>query len=215
MSRQRITWPISKPAGDLFSEEDEIDLFEKHLPNTKTVFLAGVAIDTVRKMVKLAKPDVEFHIFEPDFGTYQEFRKVQLPRNVFLNPFALGAAAGTVPFFSEAQTCVKTGKNPPIKVRADTIDNYCQIRRIFRIDFLKLHTGGWEYPILLGAKTVPLRVIEFTSGPEKLKEIQQLLIDPITELAPNHYIFGIPSQKKSPTLPIKEAGNPYATEASK
>jgi len=39
-------------------------------------------------------------------------------------------------------------------VNVDTIDNFCEINNITKIDIMKLDTEGWEYFILMGGKTI-------------------------------------------------------------
>jgi FkbM family methyltransferase len=116
------------------------------------------------------------HSFEPTPNLYQIIlEKYKNTKNVFINNFALGNKTGNLFFNSykyhkvnsfismkkkskfkmSRMLVTKTNKNnfeDKIKVKVETIDNYCKKNNIKTINLLKIDTQGFEDKVLGGAK---------------------------------------------------------------
>mgnify|MGYP001593197977 CR=1 FL=1 len=145
--------------------KEEIDLF-KQLKDLKVIFDVGARTDTDYLEIW---PDSEHHLFEPNPEFAQILReKIKSKPNVFVNEFGLGDKRENRGYQSQNQAFIGTDNVPntglaelilPIK----TLDWYVKVNNIFRIDFLKLDTEGYEFRAILGAREIfkDIRFIQY------------------------------------------------------
>jgi FkbM family methyltransferase len=106
-------------------------------------------------------PKSHIHAFEPVKKTYAEFINKKFPKNVVANNFALGDkeeirsitkygsdhGLGTL----HRRTALENDSIGSEEIKVTTLDNYCEMNNITRIDFLKIDVEGHEYAVLQGA----------------------------------------------------------------
>lgn len=130
---------------------------------------------------------VSYHLFEaypPYFS--KNFEKYGGMSNVKVNLLALGSEKTELPFYYKyGMSFVKRADfaTTDIVIKTDTLDNYIEENNVDKIDFLKIDTEGWEFPIIKGAERSLSKIshIQFEYGgtwPEggfKIKEAYDFL----------------------------------------
>jgi len=203
--RQRLQ-PVRPPINDNPLTNGEMEFYKRHLPEFKTVFIAGAAYDDA--YINMAPDTVQFHLFEPNTERYQELRnKFGRYSNVHINEYGLADHSGTVSYYNDTQSCAKRthdiqSKSIPITIPLKTLDRYCEENKIASIDFLKIDTEGYEVPILRGAAKIILetKYCQFEYGgawrdtQHTLQELYALYPDKkYAELFPNGSIVHRPT----------------------
>jgi FkbM family methyltransferase len=110
------------------------------------------------------RPEGRVHAFEPVPENYR-----RLTANLSLNgldwvecqPLALADRCGHVVVYEAANgnsgaagLARREGVDRPVEVRAITLDEYCAVNAIGRVDFLKVDVEGGEYLVFRGAATL-------------------------------------------------------------
>lgn len=158
----RETHMLRPPVNDNPQTNGEITYYRKILPELKVVVIAGAVHDET--YVQMARPNVMFHMFEPNPVLCQLLRqKVGNRPNVFINQCGLAHEKGTSDYYPDTQSCLKRvhdiqSKDAPVKIPLRTLDDYCEEKKIGAIDFLKLDVEGLEVSILMGAKKMMNRI---------------------------------------------------------
>lgn len=141
-------------------DDKEREIFTK-LKGIKVVFDIG-ARDTEYPDIK---PDVEYHLFEPNKEFYNKLvEKYGDRKNIHINNFGLGDKEGMVKYNSNSQSfeggeCEPMGeydKTYPIK----KLDSYIRKHKIKRLDFLKVDTEGYDY-IILKSSPLALSMVKY------------------------------------------------------
>mgnify|MGYP001590096290 CR=1 FL=1 len=134
--------------------KEELELF-KQLKDLKVIFDVGARTDTDYLEIR---PDSEHHLFEPNPEFAKELReKVRDKSNVIVNEFGLGDKNTEVGYQfglqsfidSEAINNLEARKDAVIQIR--TLDEYIREMGMYKIDFLKIDTEGYDLKVLLGA----------------------------------------------------------------
>lgn len=132
------------------------------LPENPIIFDVGANcgqyIDLLSE--KACRKKIQIHVFEPDHNCFQILeQRFRRERNIVINNFAIGDKVGTAKLFSGAKasvnaTLVESEENElqSTQVEVQTIDQYCGVMNVERIDFLKVDTEGFEINVLKGAK---------------------------------------------------------------
>jgi len=102
------------------------------------------------------------HAFEPSKDAFSDLSKYQAA-NVVVNNFGLGKEAGEYDlFYDKPGSGLASLTNRELsylgieflhseKVRVETMDNYCRMNNVARIDLLKIDVEGHELDVLIGA----------------------------------------------------------------
>jgi len=155
------------------------------------VFDVGANVGDYSLLVKQCLPSAQVHAFEPAHATYQQLVEHLNEAGSDVKPYNIGFSDSekTVELFSyaiEGQGAsllssidqrrptqvldVKTSASEQIKV--NTIDGFCAIEGIDRIDFLKLDVEGHELSVLRGARRMlsdgAISMIQFEFGPANI-----------------------------------------------
>jgi FkbM family methyltransferase len=106
----------------------------------------------------LSIKNYEIHCFEPNVSLIKDLRKYS-KSNIFINNLAISNEIGEKSFFihdiSENSSFYKykhIKEKKEIKIETTTLDEYCKIKNISKINFLKIDTEGAEPQVLEGAK---------------------------------------------------------------
>lgn len=191
-------------AADVFA--DDITAFLKNtIKGDWKCIDVGANIGLTSIFMTKCATNVEVIAFEPAPNC-----NAFLTQNVWANgagmikvePVALGATAGLVPFvqlpnFSAGNHVLGNKAEHPAAVRqksiwvkTNTLDNYCESKKITKIDLIKIDVMGHELNVLAGAKNTlikfkPVVVLEFNSW--FMSQVQQQ--DPGEVLAELFSIF--------------------------
>ena len=111
-------------------------------------------------------PKASIHSFEPNIKLFNRLKKIYNKNNIFLNPFGLSnsdskanlhiasnsnmSSIETINYNSKFFKIRKIKSENTVEVDLTTIDNYCSINSINRIDILKLNIQGHEPKCLEG-----------------------------------------------------------------
>lgn len=149
------------PVGaDLF-----VDIANKiRYPSLDILFDVGANIGQTRNYFRFHIPAAKIYSFEPVKGTYQQLEKsASGDTNCVLENMALGDEAGekTIRLFDADMTVLNSLRDDVMNsnanakeetIQIDTLDHYCDINNIKKIDLLKIDTEGFEINVLKGAE---------------------------------------------------------------
>lgn len=149
------------------------------------VFDVGANLGTWTEYA-LLRAKVRVHAFEPVSYTFEDLQRSIGGARASLHHCAVGARAGdriiyaAKPRDGESKAasgassffpgCLKAHPviSLPQLVAVETLDNYCLVQKIDRIDFLKVDTEGAEHEVLCGAKRLftarAIRRVQFEYG---------------------------------------------------
>jgi FkbM family methyltransferase len=139
----------------------ELTLLRNTLPNMSCVFDVGSNVGDWTAAALAINPKLEIHCFEPNPSTYEALVKRAFPDNVRLNEIALGEAAGERDLYVYGEidgmnSLYSRSANVRIqrrqRIQCGTIDSYCAMSSVSRIDFLKIDVEGHELSVLRGAE---------------------------------------------------------------
>jgi len=112
----------------------------------------------LRVLNNLSIKNYEIHCFEPNISLIKDLRKYS-KSNIFINNLAISNKIGEKNFFihdinttSSFYKCKHIKEKKEIKIETTTLDEYCKIKNISKINFLKIDTEGAEPEVLEGAK---------------------------------------------------------------
>lgn len=112
------------------------------------------------KIIKdLSISDYEIHCFEPNTSLAAKLKKIKNP-NIFINNIAVSNAVGKRKFFINDQDQKSSfysfanykSKVKQIVIKTTSIDEYCRLKNINKINFIKVDTEGAEPEVLEGSK---------------------------------------------------------------
>lgn len=137
---------------------EELVAFNKYKAEFKTVFDVGARGNT--EFINI-HPDCDYHLFEP-IVAYVEHLREQTKNNdrVTVNHCGLGdVVVKAAKFYHNVQSFqphpwIPSDHNESDLFDINTVDEYCKEKQIEQIDFLKIDTEGFDYKVLLGAKTM-------------------------------------------------------------
>lgn len=193
------------PVGaDLF-----IDIHRKiNYPSLDVLFDVGANIGQTRKYFRFHKPSAKIYSFEPVQATYQQLKEGAAgDANCVLENMALGDSTGekTIRLFDGDLTVLNSLRDEVMNnaanareetIRIDTLDRYCSVNNIQKIDLLKIDTEGFEINVLRGAEQMlqsgNISFVYCETGFQKTNERNTYFPD-LTEYLSNHdyYFFGL------------------------
>lgn len=148
------------PVGaDLF-----VDINHKiNYPSLNVLFDVGANVGQTRRYFRFHLPDARIYSFEPVQATFQQLKNsVAGDANCVLENMALGDEAGekTIRLFDGDMTVLNSLRDDVMNnaanareeiITIDTLDHYCSVKHIKKIDLLKIDTEGFEINVLKGA----------------------------------------------------------------
>ena len=147
-------------------------------------------------------PDAIIHMFEPSLSVYNTARDNLERHEVTINNLALGKDFGKRKFFiygnSEISSLHENDNITKIETRlvdTTTIDAYCYLKKIGKINYLKIDTEGHDFFVLKGAEKMlndqKINCIQFEYGSPNIYS-RVFLKDIINYLkSKNYFIFRI------------------------
>jgi FkbM family methyltransferase len=181
------------------------DNIHKKITNCNNPIIFDVGANKGQSIKRFRKifPNSTIHAFEPVIEDFNNLKKeYNDDKKIFLNNFALGDNFGKGMFnittsslhssfyklnlntewirirSKEFNVTEKQYTTKTVPINIDTINNYCSINNILKIDILKLDTQGYEDKILLGSSNILPKI--------KLIEIE-LMFDDVYEKRLNFY----------------------------
>lgn len=206
-------------------DRPELRFYMSSLNPGMTVFDVGAHVGwTTQLFADLVGPEGKVHAFEPASESFEILKRAIESSNytqVVLNKLALAdeqkdtelylyernysawCALADRPLHPKRGVDGKLielkGKEP---VKVDTLDSYCERKKILRIDLLKIDAEGAEQRVLLGARQMLKRraialcifeaggtIINMGNTPEEIKEYLESLDYKIRNLAAGQPIF--------------------------
>ncbi|MEQ1798595.1 MAG: FkbM family methyltransferase [Lacibacter sp.] len=149
------------PVGaDLF-----VDIHQKiKYPSVNVLFDVGANVGQTRNWFRFHVPAAKIYSFEPVKATFTQLQtSAAADANCVLENFALGDEAGekTIRLFDGDMTVLNSLRDDVMNnaanareetIRIDTLDHYCSVHGIKKIDLLKIDTEGFEINVLKGAQ---------------------------------------------------------------
>jgi len=148
-------------------EYGELDVIKKYINNNDVVFDIGANIGKWSICVLQEKSNIDLHLFEPTPKIYQLLNDTfPFTENIHLNNEAVSDNINNaIPFYNYSDNSglstfhrrFSVEKSPTIKqpkviqVKITTIDHYCLLNGISKINFIKIDTEGNEYNVIKGA----------------------------------------------------------------
>jgi FkbM family methyltransferase len=135
----------------------EADLLRVLADEPQVIFDVGANVGQTANRFSRWFPKATIHSFEPVAANLSKLQAAtrSLP-NVKVHPCACGSVAGTFAINlgedSERHSLAPREGARSVNVDVTTIDGFCQLERIERIDLLKSDTEGFETHVLTGAK---------------------------------------------------------------
>lgn len=146
--------------ADLF-----VDISYKiNYPSLDVIFDVGANVGQSRSYFRYHLPGAKIYSFEPVKATYQQLKSsAEKDKNCVLENIAFGDEAGekTIRLFDSDLTVLNSlrddvmnnsGNAKEETIRIDTLDHYCSVHNIQKIDLLKIDTEGFEINVLKGAE---------------------------------------------------------------
>ena len=161
---------------DKFLMNDFTEEIINNLENKKkklVIFDVGCFVGNFSRNIKkkLSKKKINFYLFDPNPNlNMPDFKYIKTAltsksnyQNYYLNDFFPSSGSSLNPIvkkdkiwnFTRKIASFNMGKDfKTYKVKTDTIDNFCRIKKIKYIDVLKIDVEGGEIDVLLGAKNI-------------------------------------------------------------
>lgn len=126
------------------------------------VFDVGANVGVFTTYAASSARGVKVFSFEPMPKAYTSLEKnvkVNNFKDITLEQLALSGSTGAIKFYTTdvhdgCHSMYNRGEEyTEITVQAETLENYCKLKNITKIDFLKLDCEGGEYDILLNMNT--------------------------------------------------------------
>jgi FkbM family methyltransferase len=139
------------------------DDMRRHLLTDQPLIIdAGANVGQTAARFKREFPNSTIHSFEPSPTTFAKLQNnASNLRNVFVWNMGLASSSGTFPFreneLSDMSSFLEPGDNTwgrvagSTQVEVITLDEFCTLRGIGRIDVLKSDTQGYDLEVLKGA----------------------------------------------------------------
>jgi FkbM family methyltransferase len=143
------------------------------------VFDVGANVGSWTSCVLRLNPKVNVHCFEPSKATYEKLAQKEWPSNVWQNNIGLGEVEGAMElnvvdeesglnslYLRRGVDCAMAVKKEIISIT--TVDGYCEINSIQKIDLIKVDVEGHELAVFKGMSQMlsegRIRVIQFEYG---------------------------------------------------
>jgi FkbM family methyltransferase len=193
------------PVGsDLF-----VDIYEKiKYPSVDVLFDVGANIGQTRSWFRSQESEAFIYCFEPVKTSFRKLKQSSsVDNNCILENFALGEEHGekTIRLYNEDMSSLNTLRENGMNREADaieecikveTIDRYCRLHAISKVDLLKIDTEGYEIQVLKGAeqmmKTGAIPLIFCETGFQSFNQCNTFFPDLTSYLEKrDYYFFGL------------------------
>jgi FkbM family methyltransferase len=143
-----------------FGVEVEFDLARLIDSKRPRILDIGANVGQTALRFRRAFPECQVFSFEPVPHTFEMLRRATSgdPKIEALN-YAMGQARGKAMIYtgnnSSTNTMLECGRDASgnaVEVQVETIDMFCEDRRIDSVDLLKIDVEGFELPVLRGAE---------------------------------------------------------------
>ncbi|WP_157485317.1 FkbM family methyltransferase [Flavobacterium sp. ACAM 123] len=157
-----LGYKISKISKCSLQNENPLVAIKKSIRDAKDIVLFDVGANlgqTVTKM-RLEFPFSKIYAFEPSRSCYEILKNNFDKKNVFVYNNAVGSENGKVTFneysWSALSSILKRAFGSAqiidtYDVNVISIDSFCKVNNVSKIDFLKTDTEGYELEVLKGA----------------------------------------------------------------
>ncbi|MDO8658547.1 MAG: FkbM family methyltransferase [Candidatus Levybacteria bacterium] len=161
-----------------YVEKELSDFLSKYLKKESTFFDIGANSGYFSLLTSTIIENGSIHAFEPVQYIYNNFSKsvkINNIKNIFINNVCVGSKNKKVDFYvashSDVSSIRKTDfqkSSKKIKCKMITLESYCDMKNIKRIDMIKIDTEGNEFDILRGSMKIlkrfkPVLIIEFSN----------------------------------------------------
>ena len=128
---------------------EEVKFFKSIIPKCSVIFDVGCRDDNIFEQIN---PLAEIHYFDPNISK-------KLCNKDHYNSYALGSyELDHSQFYYKYGSLMHRTEEPKFKdihqakeVIIRRLDKYCDEKGIFKIDYLKIDTEGWDFEVLIGA----------------------------------------------------------------
>lgn len=150
------------------------------LSKSKVVFDVGANKGDFARICLQINPSINVHCFEPSKNTFKRLLSNKFPANVICNNFGLGSekkeeilhiygqGEGTNSIHKRFLEHLGAGVKDYEKIVIDTVDTYCNLKKINEIDFIKIDVEGFELEVIKGSKDMikrgKIKIIMFEYG---------------------------------------------------
>jgi FkbM family methyltransferase len=184
--RSRLAYRVATKVVNLYNNDNEFDsdlngeygLARCVLPHCRVAFDVGANVGEWTAAALAINPSLEIHAFEPSPTTVSRLSGRAFPRDVIINPFALGEQNETRDLFifddgSEGNSLYRRAGAPSEQKKREVVavralDEYRAANGVNRVDFLKIDTEGHELAVLRGAREAlaaeAIGVVQFEYG---------------------------------------------------
>ena len=201
---------VEKHDGDCNGDMEtngEIRVMRKFLPRGSVVFDVGAHTGEWTRHALSVNSGLNVHCFEPSRENFASLCRNVTSPTVTLNPFGLSSERGERPLFvyrsapglhslyqrrglEDGWGLATPAETETVKL--DTLEHYCEARRIGKIDFLKVDVEGHELEVFRGGRSLfeddRIGLIQFEYGGCNI-DSKVLLKDIFEFFAGMHYRF--------------------------
>jgi len=160
--------------------EEEIEFYKTIIHELNIVFDVGCGDDNIFDELK---PGIEAHLFDPLTNKHL-LPKIEGKKNIKYNNFGLGSKRAMMKFHPAYYSILlrndvkRFTDHSEIEIFVDTVDNYCEGKKINKIDLLKIDTEGFDLEVIMGSVNMldKIKYIQFEDWTNELTlETLQLL----------------------------------------
>jgi FkbM family methyltransferase len=160
----RKGYKISKLNDNELLNDNPFLAIKKRIPSIPILFDIGANQGQTIDKIKSIYPHSNLHSFEPSKGSFEILKeRFGETKNIVLNNVAVGAEKGSLEFneyawshlssmLKRAFTTSKIIDNYLVDIVS--LDDYCEINKIYKINLLKTDTEGYELNVLKGASNM-------------------------------------------------------------
>jgi FkbM family methyltransferase len=182
-------------------ERAELEIIGKYIKKDSVVFDIGANIGTHTLFVANKSTNGKIYSFEPSRNTYSFLLKnIAGLKNVFPINMAVSDISGISTFYNATDNAYsglkETGKKPIFQtenVLVVRIDDFVNIQKIERLDFLKIDVEGFEHQVINGSMETlkrfkPIIMIEICKD-QKSKNTPEETINAIINLGYDAFVI--------------------------
>lgn len=169
-------------------EQRNIDFILNNIPHNAIIFDVGANIGAVAIPIAKKRPDVKIYCFEASKKVFSFLRENialnGLTNVIPINCLLVDKVQGELPFYSPIELNGKGSMAPVFTstsemIQTETLDNFLELNKISKVNFIKIDVEGFECTVLSGGKTIltkhkPKIFFEFLDWAEELSKVNQI-----------------------------------------